>query len=75
MDSLESPSESSAVSTDPWRAFSIGLIGVIVGFGIGRWRTPPITTVAAVQVPQVVQAPLAPILPPAGGQRYGGCGV
>lgn len=53
-------------------AFSILLTGLIVGFGIGKWRTGTPPTVASALPAQVIQAPppQAP-LPP----RGGGCGL
>ena len=47
-----------------WRAVSIGLMGLIVGFGIGKWRTGNFTIVAGnPPAEQIVQAPTAPQAP------------
>lgn len=57
---------------NPWFAVSIGLMGLIVGFGIGKWRigsfpvlvgTPPPGQIAQVPSPPPPPAPSEPVPP------------
>src|SRR3989338_3134327 len=54
-----SSSRSSAPSSanNPWIAISVGLMGLIVGFGIGKWRGGSFPAAAGTPPAQVVQAP------------------
>lgn len=52
-------------------AFSLLLMGLVVGFGAGKWRAGSVA-VAYTPPAQVIQAPLPQALPPPGG---GGCGL
>lgn len=52
-------------------AFSLLLMGLVVGFGVGKWRAGSVA-VAYNPPAQVIQAPLPQALPPPGG---GGCGL
>lgn len=55
---LRSPAASSG--NNLWFAVSIGLIGLIVGFGIGKWRGGSFSIAAGAPPAQVAQAPVAP---------------
>lgn len=50
-------------SSNPWFAVSLGLLGIIIGFGIGKWRIGSFPPLAGPPSDQVAQAPL-PSLPP-----------
>ncbi|MBI5794609.1 thioredoxin domain-containing protein [Candidatus Uhrbacteria bacterium] len=51
---------------NPWFALSVGLMGLIVGFGLGKWRTGSFPVAAGTPPAQVAQAPAPPApAPPA----------
>ncbi|OGJ57896.1 hypothetical protein A3H22_01815 [Candidatus Peribacteria bacterium RIFCSPLOWO2_12_FULL_55_15] len=49
--------------SNPWFAVSLGLMGVIIGFGIGKWRIGDFPLLAGAPPGQVAQVP-APTPPP-----------
>lgn len=53
-------SSTSSSGNNPWFAVSIGLMGLIVGFGMGKWRGGSFPVAAGTPPAQVAQAPTAP---------------
>lgn len=49
--------------SNTWFAISVGLMGIIVGFGIGKWQGTSFPAVAGTPPSQVAQAPAAPSAP------------
>lgn len=45
---------------NPWFAVSIGLIGLIIGFGIGKWRIGSFPVLAGTPPGQIAQVPTPP---------------
>lgn len=60
--SASGPSPSSS-ATNPWFAVSMGLMGLIVGFGIGKWRSGALPIAAGNPPAQIAQVPTAPTPP------------
>lgn len=52
-----------ASGSNPWFAVSVGLMGLIVGFGIGKWRAGNFPIAAGSPPAQIVQVPTAPNAP------------
>ncbi|MEK7591236.1 MAG: thioredoxin domain-containing protein [Patescibacteria group bacterium] len=46
--------------SNPWIAVSVGLMGLVVGFGVGKWRGGNFFVTAGTPPVQVAQAPTAP---------------
>ncbi|MBI2524048.1 thioredoxin domain-containing protein [Candidatus Peregrinibacteria bacterium] len=53
-----------AGSSNPWFAISLGLMGIIIGFSIGKWRIGDFPLLAGAPPDQVAQAPVPSPLPP-----------
>jgi len=51
-------------TSNPWFAVSLGLMSIIVGFSIGKWRIGDFPLLAGAPPGQVAQAPLPSPLPP-----------
>lgn len=63
--SSESVTYSNSSKSNPWFGVSLGLIGVIVGYGLGTWNITPGTVAAPQQIAQApTPTPSAPVPTP-----------
>lgn len=58
-----SPTQATPSTGNPWFAVSIGLMGLIIGFGIGKWQIGSFPVLAGTPPDQVAQVP-SPSPPP-----------